>query len=113
MSAGGIDSFTPPARESFATTLLERALEGLEREFIAADKGTLFGQLRGFLVADAHTRTYAEAAAQAGMTEEAMKKAVQRLRQRYQQVIRQEIAQTVATPAEIEDELRSLWSALS
>ena len=38
--------------------------------------------------------------------------AVHRLRQRYRGVLREEIAQTVADPAEIDDEIRQLFSAL-
>jgi RNA polymerase sigma-70 factor (ECF subfamily) len=46
------------------------------------------------------------------MTEGAVKVAVHRLRRRYRGVLREEIAQTVADRAEIDDEIRQLFSAL-
>ena len=62
---------------------------------------------------DSGAKTFAEAAREAGMTEEAMKKAAQRMRRRYHQLFRDEIAQTVATPGEVEEELRHLCAVLS
>jgi RNA polymerase sigma-70 factor (ECF subfamily) len=47
------------------------------------------------------------------MSEGAVRVAAHRLRQRYRELLRNEIAQTVATPAEVEDELRHLFAALS
>ena len=47
------------------------------------------------------------------MTEGAVKVAVHRLlRRRYRELLKEEIAQTVADPAEIDDELRELFSAV-
>jgi RNA polymerase sigma-70 factor (ECF subfamily) len=46
------------------------------------------------------------------MTEGAVKVAVHRLRGRYRSVLRDEIGQTVADPAEIDDEIRQLFSAV-
>jgi RNA polymerase sigma-70 factor (ECF subfamily) len=39
--------------------------------------------------------------------------AVQRLRRRFAQVLREEIAHTVAGPEEIDDEIRTLFAAVS
>ena len=47
------------------------------------------------------------------MSEGAVKVAVHRLRQRYRAILRAEIAQTVAAEADVEDELRHLFAALS
>ena len=55
----------------------------------------------------------AEIALSLAMSEGAVKVAVHRLRQRYRQLLREEIAQTVATPAEIDEELRNLFRAVS
>jgi len=96
----------------WAMTVLDGALARLEQEFVAAGKEALFGQLRDFMIEDAGGRTYADAATQLGMTEEAVKKAAQRLRRRYQQLIREQIGETLATAGEIEEELRYLWSVL-
>ena len=98
--------------QRWAITLLEAALARLEQDCIASGKGALFQQLRGLLVEGPRSRSYADIAAQVGMTESAVKQAAHRLRQRYQQAVRQEIAQTVSSPAEVEEELRYLWSVL-
>ena len=47
------------------------------------------------------------------MNEGAVKVAVHRLRQQYRELLRAEIAETVASPAKVEDELRSLFAALA
>jgi RNA polymerase sigma-70 factor (ECF subfamily) len=109
-----VDLTTPEKlfERRWAVTLLDAALARLEQEFAAAGKAELFEQLRAFIVEGAENRTYAEVAAQLGMTEDAVKKAAQRLRRRYQEAIREEIAHTVATASEIEEELRYLWSVL-
>ena len=43
----------------------------------------------------------------------AMKKAAQRLRQRYRDLLRERIAATVDEPSDVEDEIRTLFTALS
>ena len=48
-----------------------------------------------------------------GMTEGAVKVAVHRLRQRYRDQLRAEIGNTVASPGEVEEELRHLFTVLS
>jgi len=53
-------------------------------------------------------RSYAEIAAQLGVTEQAVKNAVYNLRRRYGQLLREEIAQTVTDPAELQAEIRHL-----
>jgi hypothetical protein len=47
------------------------------------------------------------------MSESAVGVAVHRLRQRFGQVVREVIAQTVTNPAEIDDEIRYMLSALA
>ena len=49
----------------------------------------------------------------AGSSEGAVKVAVHGLRQRYREVLRAEIADTVASPGEVEDEIRNLFTALA
>ena len=46
------------------------------------------------------------------MSAGAVQVAVHRLRRRYGELLRQEIAQTVSSPAEVDEELRHLFSAL-
>ena len=54
-----------------------------------------------------------EIAVRLQMTEGTLRVTIHRLRQRYRQLLRAEIANTVATPQEIDDEIRHLFSALS
>jgi DNA-directed RNA polymerase specialized sigma24 family protein len=97
----------------WASTPLEQVLARLEREFREAGKAELFQRLRLFLVAGRSDETYAEAAAELGLTTEAVKKAMHRLRQRYYKLFREEIAHTVEDPAEIEDEMRYLCGVMA
>jgi len=98
----------------WATALLDCTLKKLEDEFIADGKGALLEQLREFIIGDTTTRTYAQAGAAIGMSEEAVKKAAQRMRKRYEAILREEISHTVtvATSSEIDEEWRHLWSVL-
>lgn len=57
--------------------------------------------------------SYAELGAWIGLSEGAVKVAVHRLRQRYRELLRAEIAETVDSPAEVDDEIRHLFTALS
>ena len=47
------------------------------------------------------------------ISENAAKVAVHRLRKRYRELLRQEVAHTLADPAEIDDEIRQLFAALT
>lgn len=96
----------------WAITLLDQVLGRLKQEFTDAGKRELFNHLQPFLVEGTGAKTYAEAAREAGTTEEALKKAVQRMRRRYHQLFREEIAQTVASPEGVEEELRYLCAVL-
>ena len=97
----------------WAITLLERAMEILSAEYAASGKGELFVHLKKWLVAEGSLKSYRELAGLLGMNEGAVKVAVHRLRQRFRETVRSEIAQTVASPADIDEELRFLMSALS
>lgn len=110
-----VDGETPDKlfERRWATTVLDGAMERLEREFASTGKGPWFEQLRGFLVERAECRPYAEVAARLGLNEDAARKAVQRLRQSFRKAICDEIAETVGCPCEIDEELRHLWSVLS
>ena len=92
----------------WAATLLEGVLKLLQQEWIAADKGWQFDELKGSLWGGSNTPSYADIAARRSTTETAIKLAAHRLRQRYRELLRAEIAHLVACPAEIDDELRHL-----
>ena len=97
----------------WATALLDRVLERLEEEFSKAGRQPVFDQLRGFLLGEKGSTTYAEIAAASQMTEGAVKVAVHRLRERYRELFREEVAHTVEEPSEINDEVRHLFAVLT
>jgi len=99
--------------QQWAMTLLEQVLARLREEFVAAGKVNLFGELKIFLTGEKRAISYAELAGRLGTTEAAVKTAVSRMRQRYGELLREEIANTVSSPLEVEEELRTLYAALS
>jgi RNA polymerase sigma factor (sigma-70 family) len=108
------DAATPDKlfERQWALTLLEQVLARLAGEYDAAGKRAQFEQLQGALTGDKALASYREIGERLGLNEGAVKVAVHRLRQRYRELLRDEIAQTVADPAEVDDEIRYLFSAL-
>jgi RNA polymerase sigma-70 factor (ECF subfamily) len=96
----------------WALTVIEGALDRLERDMTSQGKGTLFDRLKAALLGAEGAVAYAEVAGELGMTEGAVKVAAHRMRARLSALIREEIAQTVADPSRIDDEIRDLFSAL-
>ncbi len=99
--------------QQWAITLLEQAVTKLRAEFVTASKAASFEELKIFLTGEKRTISYAELALKLDTTEAALKMAVSRMRQRYGELLRAEIANTVATPEDVDEELRALFSALS
>jgi RNA polymerase sigma-70 factor (ECF subfamily) len=110
-----VDRLTPEKlfERQWACMLLEQTLARLKGEYEKAGKAALFDRLKPYLTAGPEATSYAAAAAELGLSEGAVKVAVHRLRSRYRQLLRREVAQTVAGPDEVEEELRSLFRALS
>ena len=98
--------------QQWANTLLENVLNRFRNEFVVAGKAEQFDRLKIFLT-ESRPVSYAELAAALGTTEAALKMTVSRMRQRYGELLREEIASTVSSPAEVEQELRELFAALS
>ena len=92
----------------WASTVLERVLDLLKNEYVAAGNAALFDSLKQLLPGEPGAPSQADIAGQLGMTANAVRQAFYRFRQRYQLLLREEIAHTVATPGDIEDELRHL-----
>lgn len=92
----------------WASTMLERVLGLLKKEYAALGNAALFDSLKQLLPDEPGAPSQENIAAQLGITENALRQAFYRFRQRYQSLLRKEIAQTVATPADVEDELRHL-----
>ncbi len=97
----------------WATVLLERVLEQLQREFVAAGRGAVFEELKGCLTGADNENTYAEIGRRLELTEGNLKVTVHRLKQRYRELLRKEIALTVEGPEDIDQEMRDLFAALS
>ena len=100
---------------AWATTLLDRAVDQVESEHRESGREDMFNELHHVLIGDHRALPYAEIAARLGKTEAAVQSAVSRLRRRFREVVRERIAATLDNPdaADIEDELRALFAALS
>lgn len=72
-----------------------------------------FDKLRAFLTGQGHGATYAEVAAELGVSEGVVKTKVHRLRKKYGELLRQEIAKTVESEKDVEGELRYLLEIIS
>jgi len=96
---------------AWAVALLERVVGRLRDECAAEGKAELFVQLKPLLMADKSAIPYPQAAAALGISEEAARVAVHRLRRHYRKLLREEIAQTLAEPAQVEEEMRTLFAA--
>jgi RNA polymerase sigma factor (sigma-70 family) len=110
-----VDNTTPEKlfERTWALTLLNQALEQLERNYDQAGQGELFKHLRGTLAGGPEQCSLGEIGKLMDMTESAVKKAAQRLRDRYGAVLRQLIAATVEGPGAVDDEVQTLFAALS
>jgi RNA polymerase sigma-70 factor (ECF subfamily) len=97
----------------WAMGLLDLVLSRLAREYADAGKSELFNHLRPLLTGGGAPATHATIAASLGTSPDAIKMAASRMRGRYRELLRQTIADTVASPEEVDDEIRHLFTALS
>jgi RNA polymerase sigma factor (sigma-70 family) len=93
----------------WAMALLDKVLDDLEREEVGID----FSRWKPFLSVSSGSLAYAKIAGRFGMTEGAVRVAVHRLRKRYRQRLHDEIGRTLADGNLVEDEMKSLFAALS
>lgn len=96
----------------WAVTVLARAMEALGAECVREGKSALFDQLRPWLLGESDYGDQAAAAVALGLNASAMKVTVHRMRHRFRQCVKAEIAGTLKDEAAVEDEMRSLLSAL-
>ena len=96
----------------WALTLLELVVERIEAEYSAAGKARQFTLLKPALTGNRAAIDYVAASASLEMSEEAVRQAAHRLRRRYREILREELLQTVADPAEVDDEIRALFTTL-
>jgi RNA polymerase sigma factor (sigma-70 family) len=108
-----LDNETPDRifERRWALVLLDRAVSCLRDEFVQHGSLDDFEKLKVFLLGHAEI-PYAELARDMGATEGGLKVAIHRLRKRYRVLFMKEIAETVADPAEVDSEIRFLFSAL-
>jgi len=97
---------------TWAMVLLETVRSSLKREFIAAEKSSLFDALEPCVSGDKADVSYADLAERLGITEGAVKMAAVRLRKRYRELLRTEISKTIGTGEEIDEEIRYLLAVL-
>lgn len=92
----------------WAVVVMNRAVAALA----ATHDAERLAVLRPWLMGNAQ-ETQAAAAASLGMSEGAFKVAVHRLRKQFRESLRQEVAQTVDDHANVDDEIRYLFSVLA
>lgn len=97
----------------WACTLLDAVAQRLRDEFAAAGKERQFELLQPALAAGGRGANYAEIGRQLGLSDEAARQAASRLRRRYRELLRTEVAATVADPDQVDEEIRSLFAAVS
>jgi DNA-directed RNA polymerase specialized sigma24 family protein len=93
-------------------TLLEQVTTRLRSEYTRLGNAVLYEKLKDCLGGSRESAPYSQLAAELKMTEGAVKVAVHRLRARYRELLREEIAQTVTNQAEVDEEIRHLFSLL-
>ena len=106
----------PPERLfdlSWATTVVEHALQRLREECESKGKLWLFQALSSHLADERDELSYANLSGKLGMAETAVKKQLHNMRQRYRSLLRDEVSQTVEDPAEVDDEIRYLCASLA
>lgn len=97
---------------AWAVQLLELVVGRLRTEFSDKGKAAEFDCLQSFLSGKPADASYERAAADLGISLDAVRQAAHRLRKRYRELLRAEVAETVAGEDEIEDEIRGLFEAL-
>jgi len=97
----------------WALTLLEGTMKDLEAEYAQGGKANVFSVLQPFITGEAERGDYAEVAKTLGLTEANARQSAKRMRDRYSERLRERIAETVETKEAVEEELRSLYAALS
>lgn len=97
----------------WALTVLQFTMSQLQKEYTDANRSGDFERLKECLTAERGTIDYAALAAQLGVRPVSARSSVHRMRARFREMFREEVAGTVADPADVEDEMRALFAALS
>jgi RNA polymerase sigma-70 factor (ECF subfamily) len=97
----------------WALTVVIRALEALRNECNREGSEEFFEQAKPWLMGDAMHGDQSALAAACGLSPTAMRTAVHRLKRRFRECVEAEVARTLEDPASGEEEMHSLFSALS
>jgi RNA polymerase sigma-70 factor (ECF subfamily) len=97
----------------WAATVVERALRRLREECERKGRLRVFDVLSAYLTAERDDVSSVNLATTLGVPQATVKKLLYHMRQRYRWLLRDEVAHTVENPADVEDELRYLCSALA
>lgn len=97
----------------WAATIAEQALRRLAEECEARGRLRMFTMLSWCLSSERVEISYPKLSAALGVPEAMIKRVLHQMRVRYRTILREEVARTVDNPAEIEDEIRYLCSALA
>jgi len=106
----------PPERLfdlSWATTVVEHALQRLREECESKGKLWLFRALSRHLTDARDEVSYTTLSAELGVADTVVKKQLHKMRQRYRALLRAEVSRTVENPADVDDEIRYLCAALA
>jgi RNA polymerase sigma factor (sigma-70 family) len=108
-----IDEETPDKlfERRWVAALVEQAKIRLRVESERDGKLALFEALEPHLGGRVEHGILADLAARLGMSEESLRVALHRLRKRFGEILREVVAETVADPAELDEEIRHLFSA--
>ncbi len=110
-----VDSREDPDRQftrRWALSLLDHTHQRLRKDLEDSPHPERSRRLAAYLT-DNEDRPYRELAGELEMTESAVKVAVHRLRRRFGRLLREEVARTLADAAQIDDEIRFLFTAIS
>jgi RNA polymerase sigma-70 factor (ECF subfamily) len=96
----------------WALTVMEQALARLRQDYVTSGRDQLFQALQPFLSSEAAPGAYESLGQTLAMSPGAVAVNVHRFRQRYRECIRLELAETVASSADLDDEMKYLFSAV-
>ena len=97
----------------WASTIVSRAWQSLQNDFVAEGKAEWLEELRPFVAGGSVLPLNQEqAAARLGVPIATLRTWLSRLRQRYRESLRTEVANTVSDPADVDQELHHLYQIL-
>lgn len=97
----------------WATALLQDVIDQLRQEYCGQGKANVFEVLNEFLTVKPDKGTYPGIAESLGVSEGNVRVLVNRMRGRYKAILTSTITDMVGSPAEVDEELRYLFSTFS